>query len=82
MSNTYTRERQKRAFRHLQESSSGIIEYRSRLIFIRILQKHPGWDLSLIKAISDTRALFVTVFQQPLVWLKGLKMRRTLRKVR
>jgi len=82
MSNTYRRERQKRAFRNLQDSSSGLIDYRSKLVFISILEKHPNWNLNLIKAISDTQATFVTVFQRPLEWLKGKRMERKLRRVK
>lgn len=80
MSNTYTREKQKRAFRNLQESSSGIMEYRSKLIFISMLEKHPGWNLNIIKAIADTRAMFVTIFQRPFELLGERRMKRRLNK--
>ena len=82
MSDTYRRYRQKRAFRHLQDSSSDLIDYRSKLVFISILEKHPRWNLSFIKAIADTQAFFVTIFQRPLSWFKEKRMARKLRRVR
>jgi hypothetical protein len=82
MSDTYRRDRQKRAFRHLQDSSSDLIDYRSKLVFISILEKHPGWNLSVIKAIADTQAFFVTLFQRPLEWFKEKRMTRKLRRVK
>lgn len=82
MSNTYTREKQKKAFRNLQDSSSSLMNYRSKLIFINILKKHPGWNLDLIFHLANTQAFFVTTFQRPLEWFKERKMKRRLRRVK
>ena len=82
MSNTYTRDRQKKALRNLQESSSDLMDYRSKLIFINILKKHPGWNLNLIFHIANTQALFVTIFQRPLEWIKEKRMTARLKRVK
>ena len=82
MSNTYTRDRQKKALRNLQESSSDLMDYRSKLIFINILKKHPGWNLNLIFHIANTQAFFVTIFQRPLEWIKEKRMTARLKRVK
>ena len=81
MSNTYRRDQQKRAFKHLMDSSTDIMEHRSKLIFISMLKKHPRWNLNLIFHIANTRAFFVTVFQAPLERIKEGRMKRRLRRL-
>lgn len=81
MSDTYRRGQQKAAYKRLRESSMDIIEHRSKIIFINMLQKHPGWNLSLIFHIANTRAFIVTVFQRPIEWFKEIRMKRRLRRV-
>lgn len=60
---------------HLAESSSDLIDYRARLIYINLRLKHPSWDPSIVKAVASQKALFVTIFQAPLelfgrVWMR------------
>lgn len=81
MINTYRRDQQKKAFKHLQDSSADLIEYRSKIIFINMLKKHPRWNLNLIFHIANTRAFFVTVFQAPLERIKEVRMKRRLRRL-
>lgn len=80
-SNTYNMQRVKRAYQHLAESSTDVMDYRSRLIFLEIAKKHPTWDPSLLKAISDTRAMFYTIFQRPIEWFMKIRMKWILRRV-
>lgn len=80
MSNTYSRDRQRKAFKHLAEGSASLMDFRSRLIYVSLSQKHPRWPASLVYAIAETRAFFVTLFQKPLEKRKTRQMARRLRK--
>ena len=80
MSNTYTRDRQRKAIKHLAEGSASIMDFRSKLIYVSLAKKHPRWPASLIYAIAETRAFFVTMFQAPLERMKMRRMKRRLRK--
>lgn len=80
MSNTYNRDRQRKALRHLAEGSASIMDFRSKLIYVSLSKKHPRWPASLIYAIAETRAFFVTMFQAPLERMKMRRMKRRLRK--
>lgn len=80
MSNTYNRDRQQKALRHLAEGSAGVMDFRSRILYVSLAKKHPHWPASLIYAIAETRAFFVTMFQAPLEKAKMRRMKRRLRK--
>ena len=80
MSNTYNRDRQRKALRHLAEGSASVMDFRSRLIFISLLNRHPAWPPSLLHALAETRAFFVTVFQAPLERAKLRRMKRRLKR--
>ena len=80
MSNTYVRDRQRKALEHLAKGSAGLMDFRSKLIYVSLAKKHPRWPASLVYAIAETRAMFVTIFQAPLEKQKMRKMRRRLRK--
>ena len=78
MSNTYRRGRAQSSMRTLAEKSTDQIDYRSRLIYINIKTKHPRMNPDMAKALANNRAVFVTIFQKPLVWLRGVKMKALL----
>ena len=80
MSNTYSRDRQRKALRHLADGSASAMDFRSRLIYVSLAKKHPRWPASLIYAIAETRALFITLFQTPIEHVKMRSMKRRLRK--
>lgn len=82
MSDTYRRDTQKRAFKHLRDSSSSLIDFRSKLIFVNTAREHPNWNPAFIKAWADTKALFVTLFQDPLTWVRERRMMRKMRRAK
>ena len=80
MSNTYNRDRQRKALQHIAEGSASVMDFRSRLLYVSLAKKHPRWPASLIYSIAETRAMFVTIFQAPLEKAKMRRMKRRLRK--
>ena len=80
MSNTYNRDRQQKALRHLAEGSASIMDFRSKLLYVSLARKHPRWPASLVYAIAETRAFFVTLFQAPLEKAKMRSMKRRLKR--
>lgn len=81
MSQTYRRYRQKKAFSHLADSSSDLIDYRSRLCYVGLRRKHPKWDVSIVKALAETKGLFVTLLQRPLEWMAKRDMTRRMKSI-
>ena len=81
MSNTYRRSREKNALVHLRDSSSDVIDFRRRLMFIEIAKKHPRWDGSIIAALADFKAFWVTMMQKPLEFFSERRMKARLRRV-
>lgn len=74
-SNTYRRGRTQSSFDRLAAKSSDITDYRARLIYISIKSKHPRMNPDIAKAVAINRALFVTIFQAPLEWMRKVKMK-------
>lgn len=79
MSNTYNRDRQRKALQHIADGSAGVMDFRSRLLYVSLAKKHPRWPASLVYAIAETKALFVTLFQVPLEKAKMRRMKRRLK---
>lgn len=75
MSRTYRRLRMQSSFDRLAESSSGLMDYRSRLCYIAIAKKHPKWNKAVIKGLAETKGMFITLFQRPLEFFMGIKMK-------
>ena len=59
----------------LAENSSGLIDYRTRLIYVNLRLKHPSWSPTIVRAIASDKAIFVSLFQAPLEWLGRLRMK-------
>ena len=81
MSNTYQRDKQKKAAKAIAgKSVSDMVVFRSMVIFIDLVKKYPKVDFALLKAYADIKAFFVTYLSKPIEWLKQRKMRRKLAK--
>lgn len=75
VSNTYRRGRARASMDRLKESSSDLVDYRARLIYINLRRKHPSWNPTIVRAVASNRALFITIFQAPLEWLGRVRMK-------
>ena len=75
VSNTYRRGRMQASMNRMAESSSDLIDYRTRLVYMNIRLKHPSWHPTIVRALASQRALFVTIFQAPMEWLGRTRMK-------
>ena len=79
-SQTYRKLKEKKAFEHLADSSTDIIDYRARLCYISMRKKHPSWNRTIVKALAEQKAMFVTIFQKPLEKHLERKMKAKLKR--
>lgn len=59
----------------MKESSSDLIDYRSRLIYVNIRLRHPSWNPTIVRAIAFNKSIFVSIFQAPLEFFGRIRMK-------